>query len=347
MTFPTTSGAYAAELKADERIARRLNEAATEWLSADIAVSIFERAKNDWSVIFHFARSNDESGIRQFVRDVAGEECESRLQTTTVAAQNWIAASLEGLKPVHAGRFVVHGRHDRARIASNRIAIEIEAALAFGTGHHGTTRGCLLALDRLLKSRHASSVQNVLDIGTGTGVLAIAAAKAQRRRVIASDIDHVTVQTARRNARSNRAANFIATIRASSLRGSRIRAHAPYDLIFANILIPVLKSMARSASLLLAPRGTIILSGLLPEHANAAIAAYRIQGLALEYRIALEGWVTLVMKRGYNQPRHDPFSGYASSSSRRSVLASRKTPIRKTSIGIISGPRGARPATAP
>lgn len=296
MTISTTSGAFAAELQTDEEIAKRLSDAAAERLSADIVVSAFESAKQDWSVSFHFARTSDEGGIRDLVREIAGVECANRLQVTTIAAQDWIAASLEGLTPVSAGRFVVHGRHDRAHIASNRIAIEIEAALAFGTGHHGTTRGCLLALDRLLKSRH--DVQNVLDIGTGTGVLAIAAAKARRRHVIASDIDQVAVRTARRNARSNRAANFIVTIRASSLRDSRIRAHAPYDLMFANILIPVLKSMARSASLLLAPRGTIILSGLLPEHANAAIAAYRMQGLALEYRIALEGWVTLVMKRG-------------------------------------------------
>jgi ribosomal protein L11 methyltransferase len=195
---------------------------------------------------------------------------------------------------VRAGRFLVHGAHDRARIRPNDISIEIEAALAFGTGHHGTTRGCLLALDDLAKRRRPT---RVLDLGTGSGVLAIAAAKMLRARVTASDIDGVAVEAARGNARLNRAGAAITFARAAGVNARAITCGAPYDLIFANILLGPLLRLAAPLSRLAGPSVRIVLSGLLPAHADAVLAIYRAQGLMLERRFPLEGWVTLVLKR--------------------------------------------------
>ena len=194
---------------------------------------------------------------------------------------------------MRAGRFIVHGAHDRAHIKPNDIGIEIEAALAFGTGHHGTTRGCLLALDR---SGQAAARRRVLDIGTGSGVLAIAAAKILRTHVTASDIDRVAVEAARGNARLNRAAQRSPSCMPTGANARAIARGAPYDLIFANILLGPLMRLAVPLSRLDRPRARIVLSGLLPGHANAVLAIYRAQGFVLERRIPLDGWVTLVLK---------------------------------------------------
>jgi ribosomal protein L11 methyltransferase len=210
-----------------------------------------------------------------------------------VAAADWVAQSLSGLKPVRAGRFLVHGAHDRARVRVNDIGIEIEAALAFGTGHHGTTRGCLLALDELAKRRR---FRKVLDIGTGSGVLVIAAARALHGRIVASDIDRVAVDAAKSNVRLNRAAPAITLLRAVGTRARTITSNAPYDLIFANILLAPLLRLAVPLRRLAAPGARVVLSGLLPAHANAALSAYRAQGLVLEKRIPLDGWMTLVLR---------------------------------------------------
>src|SRR5262249_55533858 len=199
-----------------------------------------------------------------------------------------------GLLPVVAGRFVVHGRHDRARLAVNRIGIEIEAALAFGTGHHGTTRGCLLALDHLLKARRA---RRILDVGTGSGVLAIPAAKACRRPALASDIDPHAVAAASQNTRANHVGAFVDVMRADGVRGRWFRSRAPYDLLFANILLQPLKRLATPLARLAAPHGRVVLSGLLASQANAALTTYRTHGLVLERRILVDGWATLLLAR--------------------------------------------------
>jgi ribosomal protein L11 methyltransferase len=203
----------------------------------------------------------------------------------------------------------VHGRHDRARVRPNRIGIEIEAALAFGTGHHGTTRGCLLALDQIVKQQRPSPLPasgarekrirrlRVLDVGTGTGVLAIAAAKALRTGVLASDIDPLAVTVARENARLNGAAPLIEFIHAAGLDARRFRARGPFGLILANILLGPLVRLARPMTRLLAPGARVVLSGLLSSHAQTALTAYRAQGLVLEGRIVLDEWTTLVLRR--------------------------------------------------
>jgi ribosomal protein L11 methyltransferase len=325
-SLPPHPATVVARLITDEATARRLSEIMAELLPADeVAVSAFEldETKGLWAVEFAFEHAPDEAALRALLQAQAGAEAAGALTFETLHAKDWVAASLEGLAPVSAGRFLVHGAHDRDRVGANRIDIEIEAALAFGTGHHGTTRGCLLAFDDVMKRRKANPTpparsqvyagcvnlpampatvpfqgrDNVLDIGTGTGVLAIAAARALRRRVLASDIDPVAVRVARENARRNRAGAYVSLFAAAGASAGRFRQSGKHGLIFANILVGPLKRMAAPIAGLLAPRGVVILSGLLPAHANTIIAAYRMQGLRLERRYRLDNWVTLVMRR--------------------------------------------------
>ena len=230
----------------------------------------------------------------------AGEKAAAALSFEQVAPADWVAQSLSELQPVRAGRFLVHGGHDRARVKPNDIGIEIEAALAFGTGHHGTTRGCLLALDGLAKRQRP---RRVLDIGTGSGVLTIAAVKVFRKRAVASDIDPVAVVSAKSNARQNRVGPAITFMRAVGARSRAVSLAAPYDLIFANILLGPLLRLAVPIRRLSAPGARIVLSGLLPGQANAVLAIYRAQGLTLERRIPLDNWVTLVLCRAQKQNR--------------------------------------------
>src|SRR5258708_11634289 len=188
-------------------------------------------APGRWSLAIHFRRRPDEAAVRALIASAAGTSAAHALTFETLAPTDWVSKSLEGLTPVEAGRFVVHGAHHRARVRANRIGIEIEAALAFGTGHHRTTHGCLLALDRIVKARRRERDKSalstlprkrqrralVLDIGTGTGVLAIAAAKTLRRPVLASDIDARAVAIPRHNARINRVGALLPIVPAPAL----------------------------------------------------------------------------------------------------------------------------------
>jgi ribosomal protein L11 methyltransferase len=222
----------------------------------------------------------------------AGDEVALGVSFDTVEAKDWVKATLEELVPVRAGRFIVHGRHDRESVPPNKLGIEIEAALAFGTGHHGTTRGCLILLDEVLK---AYFPRRVLDLGTGTGVLAIAAARALHRRVLASDIDPLSVRVAADNARLNGTGDLVETVKGSGFSAPEFRARGPFDLVLANILANPLRQMATPMSRHLAPSALVILSGLLPHQAGAVISAYRARGLVLKKHIRIEGWSSLLM----------------------------------------------------
>jgi ribosomal protein L11 methyltransferase len=282
-------------LAIDAATARRLSDGLAQALdTGEAAVAAYETQGDDWTVEIHFSHPPDEVAVRDLIGELAGAAAREGVVFATVAARDWVAASLAGLPPVQAGRFFLHGSHDRSRVPGNRIGIEIEAALAFGTGHHGTTRACLIALDRLLK-RHLP--RRVLDIGTGSGVLAIAAARATHRPVVAGDIDATSVAAARQNARRNRAGALVAIVRADGVADRRLRITAAHDLVFANILVAPLKRLARPIGLLTAPGARTVLSGLLPSEANAALAAYRAAGFILDRRILLDGWATLVMTR--------------------------------------------------
>src|SRR5512143_3768001 len=185
----------------DEAAAKRAVDVLTEiFFEGDAAVAAFERPDGRWAVPVHFAAAPDQALICELVANSVGREIAETIIFDTIEAKDWVKASLEDLVPVPAGCFVVHGSHDRARVPANKLGIEIEAALAFGTGHHGTTRGCLLLLDHVLKARHP---RRVLDLGTGTAVLAIGAARALRRPVASGDIDPVAVDVANANARLN------------------------------------------------------------------------------------------------------------------------------------------------
>lgn len=287
-----------AMLTTSEHTGRKVADLITEGFAADtVAVSLVDEGRGHWRVDIHSCTKPNAKALRALVGAAAGAKAAKTLRFATVAAKDWVAESLVGLKPVTAGRFTVHGAHDRAGIAPNRIGIEIEAALAFGTGHHGTTRGCLLALDRICKSlRGGKAAPRVLDLGTGSGVLAIAAARALRRRVLAIDIDAAAVRVARANARLNGVGPLVTLITAVGVTAPAIRAQAPFDLVFANILLEPLERLAAPLAKIVAPGGRVVLSGLLTSQANAALAAYR--AFRLERRIVLDGWTTLVLKRG-------------------------------------------------
>jgi ribosomal protein L11 methyltransferase len=205
---------------------------------------------------------------------------------------DWVSETQKALPPVRAGRFLIHGSHDRARIAS-QWAIEIDAGRAFGTAHHGTTKGCLLAIDRLV-----APAGTVLDLGTGSGVLAIAAAKAlsHRARIAAADLDPIAVSVARENCRKNRAAGVRLFV-GDGLKPASAYEGAPFDLVMANILAKPLLRLAPRLRTLTRRGGALILSGLLSGQAREVLARYRATGFRLVRRSDLEGWATLTLKR--------------------------------------------------
>lgn len=219
------------------------------------------------------------------------------LQDGRVAAvpeRDWVRQSLDGLSPVAAGRFFLHGAHDRSRRRSGGISFEIDAGTAFGTGHHGTTEGCLLALDRLLKRRRPLAV---LDLGCGTGVLAIAAARATGRAVLATDIDAEAVRVTRANAGLNGVGPLVRSLAATGLSHPQIAASAPFDLIFANILARPLVALATGLAAALAPGGTLILSGITLDQIRWITATYRSRGLILDGQIRRGEWGTLIFRK--------------------------------------------------
>jgi ribosomal protein L11 methyltransferase len=286
-----------ATLITDEPSAQNIADLIVERFAADeAAVALVDTGQGRWCVSIYFCAAPDKKAVRALIKTAVGPEAGRELCFERVAAKDWVGASLAGLRPVTAGRFVVHGAHDRGRIAPNRIGIEIEAALAFGSGHHGTTRGCLLALDGLCKSLSSGrAARRILDIGTGSGVLAIAAARALRQRVLATDIDPSAVRVARANAKLNGVGPMVELVKADGPANQTLRARAPFDLIFANILLGPLQRLASPLVKITAPGGRVVISGLLTSQANAAITAYR--ALTLQRRIELDGWTTLVFKR--------------------------------------------------
>lgn len=214
-----------------------------------------------------------------------------------VEDRDWVAQVRRELTPVEAGRFILYGAHDADRIAVNRLGLRIEAAMAFGTGHHGTTRGCLLLLERF--ARGGEKPRHVADIGCGTGVLAMAAARLWRVPCIATDIDPVASWTAGKNVRTNGLHPWVRTAQATGFRGDLIRARAPYDLIFANILAAPLKRLAPEMARHLAPGGSVILSGLLRTQARGVEAVYEGHGFRRADRIELGEWASLLLRRRF------------------------------------------------
>jgi len=212
----------------------------------------------------------------------------------TVPAGGWLARTRQAFPEQKIGRrFVVRGTHINAPPIPGRITLTLDAGLAFGTGEHNSTRGCLLALERIAHRRP----RRILDLGTGSGILAIAGAKLLRRPVLASDIDARAARVAGANARLNGVATLVHAMRADGWADLTIRRGAAYDLVFANILARPLCAMAGALAAHLAPGGTAILAGLLTSQANWVVSAHRRAGLRVAFRIVDGAWTTLVLRR--------------------------------------------------
>jgi ribosomal protein L11 methyltransferase len=311
--LPPNNAAFVLRLRCDEDQARAVADLVVETFDpAETAAAAFEEkssttswAATPWLVEIYFGHEPDEDNVRALVAAAVGEELAHRVEFGRVEQKDWVAASLEGLSAVRAGRFLVHGSHDRARVRPNDIALEIEAALAFGTGHHGTTRGCLLFIDDILKRRRP---RHVLDVGCGTGVLAMAVARALRSAVAAGDIDADAVAATRGNAGLNGASPWLRPVIAKGADHPALKRPGHYDLILANILAKPLRRLAPSLARLAAPEAEIVLSGMLARDVPGVMSAYRAQGFSLWRRRDLEGWATLLLRRGGAAPRALPFS---------------------------------------
>jgi ribosomal protein L11 methyltransferase len=299
--LPPNNAAHRLTLTTDERRARAVADLIVESFEpGEAASAAFETGEawpgggKAWLVEAYFGFAPDEEEVRALIAAASDEETARSAIFGLTEKRDWVANSLAGLKPVRAGRFLVHGAHDRARVGMNDVGVEIEAGLAFGTGHHGTTRGCLLHLDRLLKRRRPRAV---IDVGCGAGVLAIAAAKVLRRKVWLGDVDPVAVQVANANARLNGVGPLCRAIVSRGVEARALREGAPYDVVLANILAKPLRLIAPSLAAVTAPDGVAILSGLLLADVPGVLASWRAQGFYLAERIDLEGWASLRLRR--------------------------------------------------
>jgi ribosomal protein L11 methyltransferase len=280
-------------LAAAEDVANRFEN---DFRIEPLAVTINEtdEAKNLWETVAYFADAAEALETQQLLQLSSG--IISALPDT-----DWVKHSLEGLAPVVAGRFFLHGSHDRERRRHGGVPLEIDAGTAFGTGHHGTTAGCLLALDAILKQRKP---KRILDLGCGTGVLAIAAAQATKRKTLATDVDLEAVRVTQLNAALNGVGPLINGVTAPGLKHMRIASGAPYDLIFANILARPLISLAQGLKSILAPGGNLILSGLTRDQVRWVSAAYRNRGLVCGQTLLLGNWATLTLSSKKKRPKH-------------------------------------------
>ena len=273
--------------------AEALGEALEALEPAPTGVGVFEveDGKGIWEVGGYFLDAPDDIDLALLSAAFGA----GPFVVSEVPDQDWVAKVRRELPPVEAGRFFVYGSHDAALLPEGRIGLLIEAAMAFGTGHHGTTLGCLRAYDRLLDD--GQRFDNVLDLGCGTAVLAMSAARMGAAHVLASDIDPVAVEVALANVKANGLVGRVACVESIGFDSPVLRAGGPFDLIFANILKGPLIELAPDIAAHLAPGGRAILSGLLVEQADEIVEVYQGQGLALETREDLGEWSALTLRR--------------------------------------------------
>ena len=273
--------------------AEALGEALEALEPAPTGVGVFEveDGKGIWEVGGYFLDAPDDIDLALLSAAFGA----GPFVVSEVPDQDWVAKVRRELPPVEAGRFFVYGSHDAALLPEGRIGLLIEAAMAFGTGHHGTTLGCLRAYDRLLDD--GQRFDNVLDLGCGTAVLAMSAARMGTAHVLASDIDPVAVEVALANVKANGLVGRVSCVESIGFDSPVLRAGAPFDLIFANILKGPLIELAPDMAAHLAPGGRAILSGLLVEQADEIVEVYQGQGLALETREDLGEWSALTLRR--------------------------------------------------
>ncbi|HKJ63407.1 MAG TPA: 50S ribosomal protein L11 methyltransferase [Hyphomicrobiales bacterium] len=284
---------HKAMIEASREDAEMLALLFSEMLDPAPAVSI-EEFGDSWLVELYFDGALPDAVALEAVGEAAGDANAFRsLEFEVLPDRNWVEITQRGLHPVQAGRFYVHGSHDRARACSRAYAIEIDAGQAFGTAHHGTTRGCLTMIDRLAKAgRYAS----VLDLGTGSGILAIAAVKSLTYKVLAADIDPLAVRVAAENVILNGVSGRVHTVCASRLDQPAIRERGPFPLIIANILAGPLIALAPGMRRAVADGGDIILSGLLDHQAQMVSASYIAHGFVKRGQLSIDGWSTLLLQ---------------------------------------------------
>jgi len=249
-----------------------------------------------WRIEALFPAASDRDYWRQRIAAIAAAEglAAPALEVAPLPDVDWVAESLKALPPVRVGRLFVHGSHDAGRIPAGARAIRIEAGRAFGTGQHETTRGCLIALDQLARRRR---FRRIVDLGSGSGILALAAASLWRVPVIGGDVDEEAVRTARANARANGLSAWTQFVRAAGLAHPWLRAGAPYDLALANILAGPLITLAKAVRGATAPGSVLVLSGLLARQERQVLAPYRSLGFVLCRRVRLGEWPTLILLR--------------------------------------------------
>ncbi|WP_099826852.1 50S ribosomal protein L11 methyltransferase [Oceaniglobus indicus] len=256
-----------------------------------VGVFEIEDGSGLWEVGAYFEAAPDETALAVLAAAYGARP----FAISELPEVDWVAKVRRELVPVEAGRFFVYGSHDADKVPDGRVALLIEAAMAFGTGHHGTTLGCLRALDRLMND--GFEAEKVADIGCGTAVLAMAAAKVWGRRVHASDIDPVAVEVAAANAALNGVGDLVETIEAAGFDHPALQAAAPFDLVFANILKGPLIDLAPAIAAATRPGGFVILSGLLIEQADEVIGVYLENGFNLVNREDIVDWSSLTLQR--------------------------------------------------
>lgn len=273
--------------------AYRLVDAVMEHDDLALSAAAREDENGEWLFEAMCATRPDIDAFNAIARQVLSGTVEFEIEQIDNSI-DWVAKSLEGLKPVSAGGFYIYGAHDAAHVPAGLTPIHIEAAQAFGTGHHETTTGCLIAINDILKR---TTPDFMLDVGTGTGVLAIALAKRTRTPVVATDIDPISVRTAAQNARANQVGGQVIAVEADGLTHRLVWDNAPFDLIVANILAEPLRALAPEIGQAAASGGYIVLSGILRTQAARIVAAYRQQRMRLARRIERGDWSTLVFQK--------------------------------------------------
>jgi ribosomal protein L11 methyltransferase len=273
--------------------AYKLVDAVSEREELALTASAHEDTDDDHWIVEIAAENPDTAALAALARETLGADV-TFTSTALDPAVNWVERSLEGLPPVTAAGFYVYGSHTGGKPPAGTTGLHIEAAQAFGTGHHETTTGCLEMIDRVLRF---GSLRYPLDIGTGTGVLAIAIAKRLHRTVVASDIDPIATRTTKENARDNGVGTLVHAVTAPGLDHREIRANAPYDLIVANILAGPLTRLAPGIARIAEPSALIILSGILTTQAQRVIAAYGAQRIRIRSRLVRGDWTTLLLEK--------------------------------------------------
>ncbi|MGV2128407.1 50S ribosomal protein L11 methyltransferase [Agrobacterium vitis] len=255
-----------------------------------IATTEVDEKRDIWETSIYLMFDEEDDILARVKTALVAEFPDLPVEREVIPDIDWIAKSLEGLTPVRAGRFLVHGSHDRDKVRPHDLAIEIDAGQAFGTGHHGTTAGCLEMIDSVVRARRP---RNALDLGTGSGVLAIAVRKLVNVPVLATDIDPIAVRVAKENGTRNGVPNGIEWRTASGFHSTAFGEFGPFDLIIANILARPLMKMAPQLVTHLAPGGSVILSGILASQRWKVIAAYNGAGVKHVRTIWRNGWVTI------------------------------------------------------